>query len=74
MPDSKTKKCKKMLIEKTKYLTDKHLFQFSYNCKKVPINKTLKYLPFDLKHNKYYHLTSFYVKNVLRFFKRTSII
>ncbi|MGZ3139708.1 hypothetical protein PSOLA_00440 [Candidatus Phytoplasma solani] len=59
---------KKMILQKRNHLTGKHLFQFSQNCKKLIISKTLKYLPFDLKHPNY-QLTSFYLKNILDFDK-----
>ncbi|WP_373402979.1 hypothetical protein [Candidatus Phytoplasma solani] len=57
-----------MILQKRNHLTGKHLFQFSQNCKKLIISKTLKYLPFDLKHPNY-QLTSFYLKNILDFDK-----
>uniref|UniRef100_UPI00056B8191 hypothetical protein n=1 Tax=Milkweed yellows phytoplasma TaxID=208434 RepID=UPI00056B8191 len=47
------KEIKKMILQKKNYLTGKRLFQFSKSCQKLSINKTLKFLPFDLQHLKY---------------------
>lgn len=62
------KEIKKMILQKKNYLTFQRLFQFSLSCQKLRINKTLKYLPFDLKHPQY-HLTSIYLNNILNFSK-----
>ncbi|MBP5836058.1 hypothetical protein [Candidatus Phytoplasma meliae] len=62
------KEIKKMILQKKNHLIGKRLFQFSLSCKKLPITKTIKYLPFDLKHSQY-HLTGFYLRNILDFKK-----
>ncbi|WEK82433.1 MAG: hypothetical protein PR2021_3650 [Candidatus Phytoplasma pruni] len=60
------KEIKKMILQKKNYLTSKRLFQFSKSCQKLPITKTLKFLPFDLQHPKY-QLTNLYLSNILNF-------
>ncbi|MDW3617676.1 MAG: hypothetical protein QFY14_01045 [Candidatus Phytoplasma pruni] len=60
------KEIKKMILQKKNYLTGKRLFQFSKSCQKLPITKTLKFLPFDLQHPKY-QLTNLYLSNILNF-------
>uniref|UniRef100_UPI00037BE14A hypothetical protein n=1 Tax=Italian clover phyllody phytoplasma TaxID=1196420 RepID=UPI00037BE14A len=60
------KEIKKMILQKKNYLTGRHLFKFSKSCQKLPITKTLKFLPFDLQHPKY-QLTNLYLSNILNF-------
>ncbi|WP_284928543.1 hypothetical protein, partial [Candidatus Phytoplasma sp. AldY-WA1] len=57
---------KKMIEQKKNHEINRNLFQFSRSCKKLNVSKTLKYLPFDLQHPKYY-LTGFYKQNILNF-------
>ncbi|MEC4558816.1 MAG: hypothetical protein U9532_01340 ['Conium maculatum' witches'-broom phytoplasma] len=60
------KEIQKMILQKKNYLTGKRLFHFSKSCQKLPITKTLKFLPFDLQHPKY-QLTNLYLSNILNF-------
>jgi len=60
------KEITKMIEQKQTDKINRNLFQFSRSCKKLVISKTLKYLPFDLQHSKYY-LTGFYKQNILNF-------
>ncbi len=60
------KEITKMIKQKQTNKINRNLFQFSRSCKKLIIEKTLKYLPYDLEHPQY-QLTSFYIKNILNF-------
>ncbi|WP_284928477.1 hypothetical protein [Candidatus Phytoplasma sp. AldY-WA1] len=62
------KEIDKMILQKQKHLINRNLFQFSRSCKKLIIEKTIKYLPYDLEHSQY-QLTSFYLENILNFKK-----
>lgn len=62
------KEMSKMIVRNNRLFVGKRLFQFSLSCHPCPIEKTIKYLPFDLsQQNK--ELTAFYFQDILNFQK-----
>lgn len=58
----------KMIVKNNRLFVGKRLFQFSLSCQSCPIEKTIKYLPFDLEQSKK-ELTAFYFQDILNFKK-----
>ncbi|PQP79210.1 hypothetical protein C6B37_02335 [Candidatus Phytoplasma phoenicium] len=58
----------KMIVKNNRLFIGKRLFQFSLSCQSCPIEKTIKYLPFDLSQQSK-ALTAFYFQDILNFKK-----